>query len=124
MPRLELTGTCLLAEQVDNVYVLSSGHAELSIEEFCWVDSSATLSWIRNEKPWKKFISDRVKRNRSVTDPHEWRYVPGSLNPADLPTRGLSGKDLPNRHGLKVHSFQGQIGTYNFVVPGLSEPLF
>ena len=39
MPRLELMGACLLAEQVDNVYnVLSSEHAELSIEKICWVD--------------------------------------------------------------------------------------
>ena len=95
--RLELMGACLLSEQSDNVYkVLSSELTELSIEKICWVDSSATLCWIRNEKPWKKFIRDRVKRIRSVTDPQEWRYVPGPLNPADLPTRGLSGKDLLN----------------------------
>ena len=54
------------------------------------------MCWIRNEKPWKKFVRDRVKRIRSVTDPHEWRSVPGPLNPPDLPTSGLSGKDLLN----------------------------
>ena len=86
-----------MAEQVDNVYnVLSSEYTELSIEKICWLDSSATLCWIRNEKPWKKFIRDRVRRIRSVTDPEEWRYVPRPLNPTDLPTCGLSGKDLLN----------------------------
>ena len=97
VPRLELMGACLLSEQVDNVYnVLSLELTELPIEKVCWVDSSATLCGIQNEKPWKKFIRDRVKRIGSVTDPQEWRYVPGPLNPADLPTRGLSGKDLLN----------------------------
>ena len=97
VPRLELMAACLLSEQVDSVYnVLSLELTELPIEKVCWVDSSATLCWIRNEKPWKKFIRDRVKRIRSVTDPQECRYVPGPLNPADLPTRGLSGKDLLN----------------------------
>ena len=97
VPRLELMGACLLAEQGHNVYnVLSSELTELSIEKICCVDSSATLCWIRNEKPWKKFIRDRVKRIRSVTNPQQWRYVPGPLNPADLPTRSLSGKDLLN----------------------------
>ena len=99
MPRSELMGACLLVEQVDNVYnVLSSELTELSIEKICWVDSSATLCWIRNEKLWKKFIRDRVKRIRSVTDPQQWRYVLGPLNPADLPTRGLSGNDLLNNN--------------------------
>ena len=60
VPRLELMGACLLAEQVHNVYnVLSSGHTELSIDKFCWVDSSATLCLIRNEKPWKNLFAIR-----------------------------------------------------------------
>ena len=77
MPGLELMGACLLAEQVDNVYnVLSAEHTELSIEKFCWVDSLATLCWIRNEKPWKRFIRDRVKRIRNVIEPQEIRPPP------------------------------------------------
>ena len=60
VPRLELMGACLLSEQVDNAYnVLSLELTKLPIEKVCWVDSSATLCWIRNEKPWKKFIRDR-----------------------------------------------------------------
>ena len=62
--RLELMLACLLAEQVDVYNVLSSEHTELSIDKFRWVDSSATLCWIRNEKP--KFIHDQIKLNNCL----------------------------------------------------------
>ena len=31
---------------------------------------------------------------KKTTSPEQWRHIPGTLNPADLPTRGLSVSDL------------------------------
>ena len=54
-----------------------------------------------------------IETGRMMNKPREQRMCPFCLN-----------KEIGDNHYyifLKVH--QGRIGTYNFVVPGLSEPL-
>ena len=95
IPRLELMGSLLLATLVDTVKknlqeVLGQGH----IEVHYWVDSVATLCWIKNNKPLKHFVWHRVQDILKVSNREEWHFCPGSLNPADLPSRGIYGKDI------------------------------
>ena len=50
-----------------------------------------TLQWIRGSScQWKTFVANRV-----AWDPQHWKHCPGEDNPADLLTRGLSSKVLP-----------------------------
>ena len=61
----------------------------------CWTDNSSTLHWIRGSaSQWKPFVANRVMEIQSLLDPSVWRYCPGSHNPADLPSRGLSVSQL------------------------------
>ena len=64
------------------------------IKRFHWVDSLVTLCWIKNNRPWKRFVRNQFEKVLKASDKGEWRFCPGSLNPADLPSRGSYGKDL------------------------------
>ena len=88
IPRLELLGATILARLVSSV----SKTLSLDVEIFYWVDSTATLCWIRNERLWKQYVQNRVSEIRSLSSPEEWHFCPGSLNPADLPSRGIADK--------------------------------
>jgi hypothetical protein len=65
----------------------------LNVQEFYWVDSTATLCWIRNERLWKQYIQNRETEIRKII-PEMWHFCPGTLNPADLPSPGISAKAL------------------------------
>ena len=43
---------------------------------------------------WKQFVANRVTEIQSLTDPQSWSHCKGKMNPADLPTRGLTVQDL------------------------------
>ena len=67
-----------------------------AVENFYWSDSKTTLCWILNDKPWKQYVNHRVTEIRRLTTKEEWRHCPGSLNPADLPSRGMKGHEIVN----------------------------
>lgn len=52
------------------------------------------LCWIKNEKPWKQYVQHHVNEIRKLTNKEDWKHCPGKDNPADIPSRGLSAKDL------------------------------
>ena len=84
IPCLELMRSLLLATLVDTVKkdlqeVLCQGH----IETHYWMDSVATLCWIKNNKPLKQFVRHRVQDILKLSNQEEWHFSPGSLNPAD-----------------------------------------
>ena len=55
-----------------------------------WSDSTLTLQYINNVKHrLKAFVANRQTDILEVSEPNQWRHVPGDMNPADLLTRGV-----------------------------------
>jgi hypothetical protein len=50
----------------------------LNVQEFYWVDSAATLCWIRNERLWKQYIQNRETEIRKLSSPEMWHFCPGT----------------------------------------------
>ena len=95
IPRLELLGACLLTNLVDTVRNrLQEELNDKNIEVYYWVDSMSTLCWIKNTKPWTQYVRNRVTEIRKLSDRERWFFCPGQLNPADMPSRGIYGKNL------------------------------
>ena len=90
IPGLELLGAVLLARLGNTVCKSLTHQYNLTY----WIDSTAALCWITNDKPWKQYVSNRVKEICQLTNRDQWRHCPGQLNPADLPSRGLKSSDL------------------------------
>ena len=90
IPRLELLGAVLLARLGNTVSKSLTHQYNLTY----WIDSTAALYWITNDKLWKQYVSNRVKAICQLTNQDQWRHCPGQLNPADLPSRGLKASEL------------------------------
>ena len=60
-----------------------------------WTDSSYVCYWVCNTgRNFKPFVANCISEIHDTTDPEQWRHVPGEVNPADLPTRGLLVSEL------------------------------
>lgn len=92
IPRLELLGAVILSRLVNTVVKALPNKVPVTY----WVDSMTVLCWIKHEKLWKQYVNHRVNEIRQLTKKDDWRFCPGTENPADLPTRGLSGAELQN----------------------------
>ena len=62
------------------------------------------LLWIQDEgKEWKPFVHNRMKEIQELVSVNHWSHCPGNKNPADIPSRGVSLKELKGsllwRHG-------------------------
>ena len=106
IPRLELMGALLVAKHMETVKnALSIEGYEGNIKTCFWVDSSTVLCWVRNSKPWKQFVRHRIQQILSISSRDQWRFCPGTLNPAEhsFPARGLvGGAQLPFPSPLRV----------------------
>ena len=91
IPRLELLGAVIQARLTRKYSTATENEA---IKTTHWTDSMATLCWIKNDRQWKQYVKHRVTEIRNLTSRQAWRHCPGKHNPADLPSRGVSAKDL------------------------------
>ena len=56
-----------------------------------WSDSTLTLQYINNStNRLKVFVANRVANILDLSQPQDWRHVPGNVNTADLLTRGVN----------------------------------
>jgi hypothetical protein len=94
IPRLELLGALLLSRLIKKVTNILN--TEIYLEApVCFTDSQVVLCWIKGaDKDWKPFIQNRVMEVRRSVPVGCWRFCSGKDNPADLPSRGISIKQL------------------------------
>ncbi|XP_065361855.1 uncharacterized protein LOC135955432 [Calliphora vicina] len=91
IPKLELSAALLLSELM---YSISNLHI-FNGNIFCWSDSTIVLSWIQEESSnYQVFVSNRISRIQSLTSNMKWFYVPTTMNPADILSRGATPKEL------------------------------
>ncbi|XP_045504751.1 uncharacterized protein LOC123701362 isoform X1 [Colias croceus] len=93
VPRLELCGALLAAKLVDKVKSSLRLHINNCIY---WCDSTIVLGWIKSSKTHllKPFVFNRIQEILDRSESSAWRYVPTSVNPADIGSRGLDAKQL------------------------------
>ena len=71
-----------------------------------WTDSTCVRHWVRSVGTfYKAFVANRIGEIQELTEPHEWRHLPGKLNPADLATRSDFGE--PGSDRIPNHWIQG-----------------
>ncbi|XP_067945257.1 uncharacterized protein [Watersipora subatra] len=88
IPRLELQAA------VEAVRLKCQLESELDMAvdtQYIWTDSTATLGFINsNEAKFHMFVANRVAEIRRCSSVTQWHHVPGSVNPADLASRGCT----------------------------------
>ncbi|XP_071578843.1 uncharacterized protein [Temnothorax nylanderi] len=97
IPRLELSAALLLSRLMQ--YVQATLKLNVTAIHL-WTDSVVTLTWIKSHASrWKDFVRNRVSQIQDLTAKAHWRYVPGTSNPADCASRGLTTSQLQS-HSL------------------------
>lgn len=102
MPRLELLACCIGARLANSIRIALDLP---DIKTTYWTDSMVALYWIKNYGEWSVFVSNRVKEINKITPQGNWRHVPGTLNPADLISRGCLPKQLLDSEWIKGPSW-------------------
>ena len=96
MPRLEVLGALTGARLINCVHETLTDVLHVN-EIVCWSDSLVTLYWIKGiNKHFKQFVENRTSEIRKLTEIQLWRHCPGTLNPADIPTHGMSATEFSN----------------------------
>jgi hypothetical protein len=92
IPRLELNAAVQLAQLICNV----KKALQLDFRRIrCWTDSTIVHCWIRkNPALLKPYVANRVIEILSHVAESSWYHVRGLDNPADIPSRGLTVKEI------------------------------
>lgn len=97
IPKLELSSALILSKLIKYVQATLKLDAQ---SVTLWTDSTTTLWWITTHpSTWKDFVRNRVASIQQLTPRCSWRYVPGTSNPADCASRGISLAQLKD-HAL------------------------
>ncbi|XP_045023365.1 uncharacterized protein LOC123467557 [Daphnia magna] len=92
MQKLELNAALLSARLIN--FVPSCLSRPIS-KKFLWTDSSTVRNWIRATASfYQVYVANRVGEIQMLTEPEEWRFVPGKLNPSGEATRSTLGEEI------------------------------
>jgi len=92
LPRLELLAALVGARLLQ--YFCTETNLKSSLATL-WSDATVALAWIRGDpNRWKTFVCNRTTEIQQYTSPAQWRHCPGSQNPADYLSRGVSPDEL------------------------------
>ena len=90
IPRMELLSVLIGVRSLQFV----EKSLKISItQRVLWTDSQCVLMWIKGKENQSVFVRNRIKEISNTKDV-QFRYINTSHNPADLPTRGVSVKNL------------------------------
>lgn len=65
---------------------------------YMWTDSAVAYTWINNHPSrWKDFVQNRVCYIQETLPQAIWKFIPGTDNPADCASRGLTPSQLSER---------------------------
>ncbi|GFV63868.1 pao retrotransposon peptidase superfamily [Trichonephila clavipes] len=94
IPRLELCAAHLLSKLFKSVLWTLKHY---TFDVFAWTDSKIVLSWLSSHpRKWKTFVANRISEIMEVLPTKHWRHVPSKENPADIASRGIDPKCLPD----------------------------
>ncbi|GFT13515.1 integrase catalytic domain-containing protein [Trichonephila clavipes] len=94
IPRLELCGAHLLSKLFKSVLRTLKHY---TFDVFAWTDSKIVLSWLSSHpRKWKTFVANRTSEIMEVLPTKHWRHLPSKENPADIASRGIDPKCLPD----------------------------
>lgn len=92
IPRMELSAA-VLATRLDRMIRQEVGIVIHS--STFWTDSTCVLRYIENkDKRFQIFVANRVSAILDQSTAEQWRYVEGTLNPADEASRGMTVDEL------------------------------
>ena len=92
IPRLELLSVLIGCRSLEFV---KKQLKSPNIKSILWTDSMCALSWIKGAKTTSVFVNNRISEITQSSNT-VFKYINTRENPADLPTRGMSIKELLN----------------------------
>ena len=92
VPRLELTAAVIA---VKDAFMIRN-EVEFYLDRIVfWCDATVVLRYINNTSSrYKSFVVNRLELIHTLSSPKQWRYVPSSLNAADIGSRGVFPCDI------------------------------
>ena len=90
IPRLELIALLI---GVCSLKFVSKVLGFESTQRIIWADSKCILNWLKSKKTLSVFVKNRITETKNEKNV-EFRYINTKNNPADLPSRGISSKEL------------------------------
>ena len=92
IPRLELIAAVLSTEVAQ---VLNEELEFENLQNFYWTDSKVVLGFLANDvKRFCVFVANRLQKIKDIASADKWFHIGTKDNPADIASRGCTGKQL------------------------------